>query len=138
MTVALRGAAPMIWSTLPLIKCLAIATSIEVLLHTASLPKVCTVLGIRFKHDANAPGAGAALTVRVQRVAAQVDEVYRRFALPDSCLRRALVAGRLLREDQPELVLGVRTAPHFQAHAWLVVGGAILDWSNRHAEFRRL
>jgi hypothetical protein len=123
-----------------LARCLLTATSVEFLLRTASLPRVCRLLRVGFSplQMASSPANSVELLPSVRRVARHVDYVYRRFPLPDTCLRRALVAGRLLTEHRPELVLGVRTAPHFEAHAWLTVAGGILDWSYRHAEFRRL
>jgi hypothetical protein len=114
------------------------AAAVELLLRTVSLPKTCAALGVRFQPQrVDAPPKGL-LPRSARHVALRVDDLYGCVPLPDTCLRRALVAGYLLRQLQPELVLGVRTTPHFEAHAWLCVAGGILDWSNRHAEFHRL
>lgn len=119
--------------------CLLVAATVEVLLHTVSLPKTCQILGIGFKRQATGDAEAAqGLGPEALRVAWRLDQLYHQYPLPDTCLRRALVAGRLLVEQRPELIVGVRTAPHFEAHAWLKVRGGILDWSERHAEFRRL
>lgn len=124
--------------------CLLVAAVVEVLLRTISLPRACKLLGIDFKREATCDTGTAqgdstqALDPVALRVAALVDQVYRRYPLPDTCLRRALVAGKLLGDQRPELVLGVRTSPRFEAHAWLKVGGGILDWSDRHGDFKPL
>ena len=50
------------------------------------------------------------------------------FGARGPCLRRALVAGRLLRHRQPHLVLGaMRDERGATAHAWLLVDGVALD-----------
>lgn len=121
-----------------LAKCLVVATTTEALLRTLSLPKVCGLLGVGFEQAVSPRQPTPLVADAIARVAWHVDDLYRRLPLPDSCLRRALVAGRLLSAFEPTLVLGVRKSPTFEAHAWLEVAGEILDWSHRHAEFKRL
>lgn len=54
--------------------------------------------------------------------------VLRHWPFGDTCLRQALVSGRLLRHLRPTLQVGVaRIDGEVRAHAWLVIQGAILD-----------
>lgn len=52
----------------------------------------------------------------------------RHWPFGDTCLRQALVGGTLLRRLRPTLRVGVaRIDGEVRAHAWLVIGGAIVD-----------
>lgn len=54
--------------------------------------------------------------------------VLRHGPFPDTCLRRALVMGSVLRARGPRLVVGVlRHDGELLAHAWVVVDGVSLD-----------
>lgn len=120
---------------------LTVAVGIEALLHTMPLPKLCRTLGIRVQPDAS-PGSESSSepgrSAQVLRVAHAVRRAYTKGPLPDSCLRRCLCAGFLLRRFQPRLVLGVRNQPQLEAHAWLELHGTVLDWNPLHDEFSPL
>jgi hypothetical protein len=63
----------------------------------------------------------------VNEARASVDRVLRVVHPTGACLRRALVLGRLLREFDPVLRIGVaRGADKFEAHAWLEVDGRVI------------
>lgn len=118
------------------------ALGVEVLLRIASLPRVCRLLGLRLPSyspttdSSNLNGSNAAVVERITRsVESDVDWAYAHLPLPDTCLRRSLTAGSRLRAFQPHLVIGVRRTPALDAHAWLLVGHIVLDWSGRHHEF---
>lgn len=111
---------------------LLVALAVEIGLRTTSLPRLTRALGVELAvtgHDdlARGPvGLGPADTTRYRAAAA----VARRwpFGRNGQCLRLALTAGFLLRRCEPRLYLGVRhVAGRTVAHAWLAVGGAVLD-----------
>lgn len=65
--------------------------------------------------------------------------VLRHWPFGDTCLRQALVGGSLLRRLQPTLRVGVaRIDGEVRAHAWLVIGGAILDPRGAASSYRPL
>jgi hypothetical protein len=53
--------------------------------------------------------------------------VQRLWPWDETCLRRALAAGWLLRRRQPGLCLGLTSSEGALAHAWLVIEGHALD-----------
>lgn len=117
---------------------LTVGTVVEAGLRCVSLPKLCRVGGIRLQPcDATKPQPGLSplQSEHVRRVAHAVRRAYTKGPLPDSCLRRCLCAGFLLRRYEPRLVLGVRNPPRLEAHAWLDLRGTVLDWNALHDEF---
>lgn len=117
------------------------AIVVEALLRSRSLPEVCELLGVEIAKGSVAGGNRPApldpepLAPELARVRANVEKVYTRLPLPDSCLRRALTAGFSLRAERPQLVIGVKKNHQLDAHAWLVARGAIIDWSDKHHEY---
>lgn len=69
------------------------------------------------------------LVRRIRRAARAIDRILRRWPFGDTCLRRALILGFLLRRLDPILQIGVRRddAGDIAAHAWLVVAGTTHD-----------
>lgn len=114
----------------------AAAVAVETLLRGRSLPQTCRLLGIEL-------GVGEALTsprpapsqAHIARVRHEVEWVYSRLGLPDTCLRRCLTAGFRLRAYQPRLVIGVRKSASLDAHAWLVASGSTIDWAGTHGQY---
>lgn len=114
---------------------------LEVGVRALRLPRLCALLGIRLTPvgtGSAAPASGAvsasgefsdlALSSREQAALRSADTVLRRGPFQDTCLRRALCAGWILRRHQPELWIGVKKAGGtVSAHAWLVVDGLHLD-----------
>lgn len=116
------------------------ALLVEGLIRFAPLPRTCRLLGVRLGPPAKDTASHAlpGLDARVSSVATDVARVYTSLPFPDTCLRRALTAGFRLRHLEPRLVLGVQKGAAFRAHAWLEVGGQVLDWGNTHGEYVRI
>ena len=97
---------------------------VEILLRTLPLTRCCRLLGIAPPH---APATVRALSPDASRLSAvdrAVRRAYARSLLPDTCLRRALTQGTLLRELGPTLRLGVRkSGTELLAHAWIEFAG---------------
>lgn len=114
----------------------AVAVGVEALLRLYPLPHVCQVLGVQLLHEARrADRSTPRLAKRVARVRSDVEWAYARLGLPDTCLRRCLTAGFQLRAYHPRLVIGVKKAQAFDAHAWLVTRGVVLDWAYQHGQY---
>ena len=65
--------------------------------------------------------------------------VLRHWPFGDTCLRQALVCGWLLRRLGPVLQLGVaKVDGEVRAHAWLVVGGTVVDPRRAVASYQPL
>ncbi|KQQ42941.1 lasso peptide biosynthesis B2 protein [Nocardioides sp. Leaf307] len=110
---------------------------VEVLLRTRRLPEVCSALGVALGAEPSTPAvAGLAPTTahRVSRALRGARLVGARWPWRGTCLRQSLVAGRLLRDLSPALVMGVRRdeTGALTAHAWLVVDGCSLDVESPH------
>lgn len=114
----------------------AAAVLVETLLRVRSLPQTCRLLGIELggggapasPHEAPSPD-------HLHRVRHDVEWVYSRLGLPDTCLRRSLTAGFRLRAHCPRLVIGVRKTAALEAHAWLVTSGSVIDWAETHDQY---
>lgn len=113
---------------------------VECGLRTTRLPRLCAHLGITLSPlgaPETAPGSepvtahGAPrklFTDREVRMTRATRAVLRRGPFPDTCLRRSLAAGTVLRAHLPELYIGVNKVDgRVSAHAWLVVDGVNLD-----------
>jgi hypothetical protein len=120
-----------------------VAVVVEVGLRTISLPRLARVLGTPVAvdgFDAHVEPAGAsplprwaALRVNAAR------RVMRHWPFGDTCLRQALVCGQLLRGLGPVLRLGVaKVDGEVHAHAWLVVGGNVVDPRNASSSYQPL
>jgi hypothetical protein len=122
---------------------LVVAVVVEVGLRTTTLPRLARALGTPLAvdgFDAYAEPAAVRLlppwAVRRMRAARRV---LRHWPLGDTCLRQALVCGRLVRRLRPELQLGVaKVDGEVRAHAWLVVGGTVVDPRRAVSSYRPL
>lgn len=124
-----------------LARALLLLVVLEVGVRALRLPRLCALLGIRLNPvgtgtAAPAPGAlsvsgdfsDLALWGHEQVALRSADTALRRGPFQDTCLRRALCAGWILRRHQPELWIGVKKAGGaVSAHAWLVADGVHLD-----------
>jgi len=104
---------------------------VEIGLRTVALPQLCARLHIRFgtpptAHRQRAPTASRWTATEALAAVRYVSE---RWPWGDTCLRKCLVLGTLLRRAEPTLVLGVRksTDGDFGAHAWLEFNGVSID-----------
>ena len=113
------------------VRCVVAMVLVEVLIRS-DLPSLARRMGVPLQLDGTdtvyRPGNVTVLDdadLRALRVFQRLD----RFWWSSTCLRRALVAGHLLRAHGPRLVIGVRKPPGrpLTAHAWLRVDGAALD-----------
>lgn len=115
-----------------LVAALGLAVLVEVGLRVATLPRLARALGTPLAVDgsdayAGSIGASPLPDWAVRRMNA-ASRVLRHWPFGDTCLRQALVCGWLLRGLRPALQLGVaKVDGEVQAHAWLVVGGAVVD-----------
>ncbi|GAB3254600.1 hypothetical protein GCM10027448_21830 [Nocardioides dilutus] len=111
---------------------LALAAVVEVGLRTTSLPRLARALGTPLAVDGfdgyAEPAAATPLPLWAVRRMHAAQRVLRHWPFGDSCLRQALVSGRLVRRLSPALQLGVaKVDGEVHAHAWLVVGGTVVD-----------
>lgn len=112
---------------------IAVTAVVEIGLRTTRLPRLARLLGVRLGVDAPPSPETVPLDPRVRfgirRAARAIDRVLRRWPFGDTCLRRALILGVLIRRLDPTLLIGVRRDDDAQiaAHAWLVVAGSTLD-----------
>lgn len=93
------------------------------------LADTCRGLGLRL-HDPAAPRrAGAMPWGDVHRSAARAWRVLRGWPFDDTCLRRCLLLGAVIRDHHPELVIGVRRDDlgALQAHSWIMLAGESID-----------
>jgi hypothetical protein len=110
-----------------------VVTAVEIGLRTLRLPTLARACGLLFDPADPAPSdapAGARLTLspRTARRLKAVLLVLARGPFADTCLRRALAMGSVLRSRDPRLLVGVtRRDGKLLAHAWLVVDGVNLD-----------
>jgi hypothetical protein len=110
-----------------LVVVLSALVRVEVGLRRRTLPVLCASLGIGFGSACVEPGSAPSRAWVAARVRA-TDRVLRWWPYGDTCLRRCLVAGHLIRITGPRLVLGVRREESgVVAHAWLEVGGRPVD-----------
>lgn len=111
---------------------LCVALVVEVGLRTMSLPRLCSMVGVRLRLDplTRSEQAPRRLDLRESaryRAACRVVDVWP-WGGEGKCLRRALVVGYLMRPRSPELHLGVaRLGGNTVGHAWIAVDGLVLD-----------
>lgn len=106
-----------------LIVTMASAAVVEAGLRVMALPRLARALGVPLSSsppDGEPPSSDpSVLTPPQQRRVWATDVVYRNWPFGDTCLRRALVLGRVLREEQPVLRIGVTRDEGVLAHAWV-------------------
>jgi len=104
---------------------------VEVGLRCLKLPRLCRLLGLPLGSGPTAhPRRPRYFSSRqVGRHVRAVALVSRRWPAGDTCLRRALVLGVLMRRAEPHLLLGVARDPlgTVRAHAWLEFDGQSID-----------
>lgn len=106
---------------------------IEIGLRVASLPRLAQFAGVTLDVRSPAyadPGRRQAvpLTAAERQGVDDARRVLRLGPFADTCLRRALLVGHVLRSHDPALHIGVaKSDGQVAAHAWLVVGGVNLD-----------
>lgn len=109
--------------------CLLLAR-VELGLRTATLPDLTERLRIGFGND-KAAGPAPAITDwrEVTTLLRRVHKVTSLWPFGDTCLRRCLVAGALLADAHPLLVVGINRGAtgEINAHAWLVIDGHSVD-----------
>ncbi|WP_158564002.1 lasso peptide biosynthesis B2 protein [Jiangella anatolica] len=113
-------------------RAVAITVVVELGLRVTTLPRLSAFIGVPLRLDdrpavLGAPSPGL-LDVRELRALGISERVVRRWPFGDTCLRRALVSGHLLRRRKPALRVGVaKVDGRIQAHAWLEIDGVSLD-----------
>lgn len=107
------------------------ALGVEATLRLLTLPAAARVAGVGLRLDGGEDGDPCRelrLTQQESRDLELALRVLRRGPVDDSCLRRSLLIGHLLRRRGPVLRIGVaKRDGQVRAHAWLVVEGASLD-----------
>jgi hypothetical protein len=102
-----------------------VAVFVEVGLRAVSLPRLCRWLRLELSRDAPVgPPVAEGLSASGAVEWRAVTRLLRHWPGGDTCLRRSLVAGRLLRALHPVLRIGVdRNGEPIRAHAWLEIAG---------------
>lgn len=115
------------------------ALVVEVGLRVTTLPRLARLVGAPLRLDSGGDlmpssseqlgtGLTARLDPRLRRRLRSARRVLRHWPFGDTCLRRALVTGYVLRRRHPVLRVGVaKVDGRIQAHAWLEVDGVSLD-----------
>ncbi|HEY3237887.1 MAG TPA: lasso peptide biosynthesis B2 protein [Polyangiaceae bacterium] len=109
-----------------LAKALMLHAAVEMGLRTVRLPTLCRLLGLRVGAQRGVSERADRGPVEEQSVAVcrAVDRVLQGLEVQGPCLRRALVAGALLRKQQPVLRIGCRRIGNrLESHAWLEIDG---------------
>jgi hypothetical protein len=126
-----RAAAARAGTALRLVHVALAAAGVEAALRFLRLPTVARLAGVELRLDGGwrpAPSGDLPLTPRESRAVELAVSVLRRGPIDDSCLRRSLLVGHLLRRRRPVLEIGVTKRDGVvRAHAWLEVQGATLD-----------
>ncbi|WP_158602897.1 lasso peptide biosynthesis B2 protein [Jiangella rhizosphaerae] len=110
-----------------------IAATVEAGLRVMRLPRLAAWLGAPLGLELESPlmpadGGTTRLTAAERRRLRAVWRVLRHWPFGDTCLRRALVSGHVLRRRRPVLRVGVaKIEGRIQAHAWLEIDGVSLD-----------
>ncbi|MEE6287549.1 lasso peptide biosynthesis B2 protein [Georgenia sp. MJ173] len=95
------------------------------------LPQLARTLGVPLVTDTTRPATELfteRLTREERRSLRAVQRVLRHWPWDDTCLRRALATGHVLRHRGPSLRVGVaKTDGAVRAHAWLEIDGRTLD-----------
>ncbi len=123
--------------TLPLadrigiVRMLGLATTIEIGLRTVRLPALARGLGVRLdwsKDPSSPPGIPNSLDDTDRRELTNVIRVMRHWPFAEgTCLRQSLMLGRVLRDRNPLLRIGVKGRDgEIVAHAWVEMDGVAL------------
>lgn len=109
-----------------------LAVAVETGLRTVPLPRLARVLGIRLVLDGGPTTVGDLSAVRLtERERHRLDvtwRVLRHRPFNGTCLRRALLAARVLRHRHHAVRIGVQKVDgEVRAHAWLELDGVALD-----------
>ncbi len=113
-----------------LVRAMLAFTIVEACVRTFRIEKAASLLRVPLSIDANRatdqePFTPAPDIIRVVRA---VHRVSARWPFGDTCLRRALATGWLVRHKAPTLRLGIRrTVRGIRGHAWLELSGCPLD-----------
>jgi Transglutaminase-like superfamily len=97
------------------------------------LRTACRWLGVRHPGESALASGRPVPSAVHQQTQHRVTWALRLSGLPDTCLRRALVAGYLTQEYRPTLRIGVRSRNPFEAHAWLEYGGVAYEPGNSNS-----
>jgi hypothetical protein len=114
-----------------LLPVIVVACGVEIGLRTLDLRRLARFAGVSLDLAPPDPKTAELRIHDVDRARVRAVHVVMRrwpWGARGPCLRRALVAGRMLRHRHPRLVLGAgRDARGTMAHAWLLVDGVALD-----------
>ena len=122
---------------------MAVLAAVEALIRWVPLPRLSRMLGLRVNLDPvgadREPMSFTELPPRSQRQLFYAHRVANRWPLAQGpCLRRALVAGHLLRRHDPAVRLGVGGAgDEIHAHAWLEIDDRPLEGVDSFSAFQR-
>jgi hypothetical protein len=101
-------------------RALAAAALVEVALRALPLDRAAALLGVPLDRAGGREDESVPAEVDGDPRARATRAVLRRWPFGDGCLREALVLGRMLRDEEPRLVIGVGNASgDIVAHAWL-------------------
>lgn len=114
-----------------LARMLGLATIIELGLRTVRLTRLATVLGVTLDWSSDpppAPGIPTSLGTDERREVTNVLRVMRHWPFAEgTCLRQSLMLGRVLKNHDPVLRIGVKGRDgEIVAHAWIELDGVAL------------
>lgn len=118
---------PSIWAAV------VIAAAVEAGLRVMRLPRLAAWLGTPLRLERESPpmpadGGTTRLSAAERRRLRAARRVLRHWPFGDTCLRRALVSGHVLRRRNPVIRMGVaKVEGRIQVHAWLEIDGVSLD-----------
>lgn len=125
------GAADLVCTAIALI----LAAVVEIGLRTLRLPRMSRILGIPLGIDppSRRPDAiPVTIPGWARRRLAAARRALRHWPFGDTCLRKALVGGAMIRSLDPVLRIGVaRHEGALKAHAWIELEGLSLDPGSR-------
>ncbi len=127
-----RKAARVLRAVPALAETAVVVIAVEIGLRTLRLPALARLCGLAFDPGAPPPLETGSGRLRLpggarRRLKAGM-LVLARGPFPDTCLRRALLMGWVLRSRRPRLLVGVaRRDGQIVAHAWVVADGVNLD-----------
>jgi Transglutaminase-like superfamily len=105
-----------------------LAVACEVALRCAPFPRVGRRFGVQLAGEGPSTRRPTPSAPEFARARWATDAIFRRWPVAGTCLRRSLVLGRLLREYDPVVRIGVaRRGAEIGAHAWLEIAGLTID-----------